>query len=459
MNWQFPILMALQSTDELKQRVIESSLTGPVPEHAIHRSIETSNPFNEAYWFPEQASSFAGSIDSLFMDIFWISLAFFVAIVVVMVYFCFRYKRKDGVIDPQPSSSHNTTVEILWSVLPSILLVYMFVEGGKTFWEMKVPKTNSEEIQVIAYKYGWQFVYPNGDTTSELHLVQHQPVVLKMQSKDVLHSFFVSAFRQKQDIVPGRYTTTYIEPSKIGHYRLSCNEYCGDGHSKMRTSVIIHPSLEDRQKTTVWKKPEYTAWENGQHIYKIHCAGCHNINGVKGTGPALNLTWNRKVATAEGKNFTADENYVKNSILNPSMDIVSGYGGAGSISKMNSFKGILSETPGGDIDHVIEYLKYLQDPKSVSDKKLKDVKDSEGDDSEAESDKEDKADSENESKEEDKADSDTESKEEDKADSDTESKKEDKADAEPEAEKKDEGDSESEELKPESSEEPKDEAS
>ena len=151
------------------------------------------------------------------------------------------------------------------------------------------------------------------------------------------------------------------------------------------------------------------AWENGEHIYKIHCAGCHNINGVAGTGPAFNLTWGRKVETAGGESVTADENYVKESILYPSKKIVSGYGAAGSISKMNSFKGILDDAPGGDIDHVIAYLKYLQDPKSVSDKKLKDVK---------ESDKESK-------------DGDSESKEENKAES--ESKDEDKADAEPES--------------------------
>ena len=397
MNWQFPTLMAFQTNDELKQRVIESSLQGPVPEHAIHRNIETSNPFSEAYWFPEQASSFAGEVDSLYMDIFWISLAFFVAIVAVMIYFCIRYRRKGGVIDPQPSSSHNTTIEILWSVLPSILLVYMFVEGAGTFWKMKVPKPDAEVIQVIAYKYGWQFIYPNGDTTSELHLVQDQPVVLKMQSKDVLHSFFVPAFRQKQDIVPGRYTTAYIEPQLVGdgpseRYRLSCNEYCGDGHSKMRTSCVIHLDEKDRQENTKWVKEDYSAWKNGEHTYKIHCAGCHNITDVAGTGPSFKLTWGRKVVTAKGEEVTADENYIKESILYPSEKIVSGYGAAGSISKMNSFKGILSETPGGDIDNVIAYLQYLQDPESVSDEKLKDVdpeskdakaKDSESKDSES----------------------------------------------------------------------------
>lgn len=383
MIWQFPTLMAFQSAEVLerqaiKQRVIESSLDGTVPEHVLERNIETSNPFSQEYWFPEQASSFAESVDSLYMDIFWISLVFFVAIVAVMVYFCIVYRRKNGVIDPQPSSSHNTTIEILWSVLPSILLVYMFVEGAGTFWEMKVPKKDSEEIQVIAYKYGWQFIYPNGDTTSELHLVQDQPVVLKMQSKDVLHSFFVPAFRQKQDIVPGRYTTAYIEPlafnNEVGKYRLSCNEYCGDGHSKMRTACIVHLSHEDRLKNTEWKKGTKSAWANGQHLYKIHCAGCHNINDVAGTGPALNLTWNRKGKTAGGEEFIADENYIKESIIYPSKKIAEGFGADGSISKMNSFKGVLGEEPGGDIDHIIAYLKYLQDPDSVSSEILDNLK-------------------------------------------------------------------------------------
>ena len=118
MTWQIPTLMALQTTDELRQRVIESSLQGTVPEHVLHRNIETSNPFTQAYWFPEQASTFAESVDSLYMDIFWISLWFFVAIVVVMVYFCIVYRRKGGVIDPQPSSSHNTTCLLYTSPSP-----------------------------------------------------------------------------------------------------------------------------------------------------------------------------------------------------------------------------------------------------------------------------------------------------------------------------------------------------
>ena len=375
MNWQPPILMAFQTTEEIKKRVSESMIEGlTVPDSSIQRTVETSNPFTTAYWFPEQASTYAESIDSLFMDIFWISLVFFVIIVAAMVYFCIKYRRKDGKIEPQPSPSHNTTIEILWSVLPSILLVYMFVDGASTFLKMETPKPEAEEIKVVAFQFGWQFIYPNGDTTNELHLVLDKPVVLKMQSKDVLHSFFVPAFRQKQDIVPGRYTYAYIEPSKVGQYRLSCNEYCGDGHSKMRTMCEVHIDEQHRLENTEWKTPDYTAWENGQHLYQIHCAGCHNINGEAGTGPALNLTWGRKAEFADGTDTTADENYIKKSILYPSEDIVKGYGAAGSVSKMNSFKGVLSEGPMGDVDNLIEFMKYLQDPGSVSDTKLKDLK-------------------------------------------------------------------------------------
>ena len=372
MNWQLPLLIAKDTTEQIKERVIATTLEGTtVPDSAVTRNIETSNPFATEYWFPEQASSFAGEVDYLFMAIFWISLAFFVVIVFFMVYYCIKYRRIDGKIDPLPSKSHDTTIEVLWSVLPSIFLVYMFIAGASTYMEMKTPAENAEEIKVIAYKYGWQFIYPNGDTTPELHLVMDQPVMLKMQSKDVLHSFFVAAFRQKQDIVPGRYTYAYIEPTLPGQYRLSCNEYCGDGHSKMRTMCEVHKTAEDRQANTEWIPTDHQAWENGQRLYQIHCAGCHSNKGVASTGPALDLTWGRKAEFADGSSLTVDENYIRESILKPSEKIVTGYGEAKSISKMNTFQGVLDETPGSDIDHIIAYLKYLQDPTSVAKEEAK----------------------------------------------------------------------------------------
>lgn len=370
MNWQLPLVFAQDVTTDLVERVQKTTIDGTtVPESSVIRG-GTSNPFTAEYWFPEQASSFAGEVDYLFMGIFWISLVFFIAIVGVMTYFCLKYRRKGDKIEPEPSSSHNTAIEILWSVLPSILLVWMFYVGAESYFNMRIPKEEAEEIKVTAYQFGWTFTYPNGDIATELHLVKDRPVNLRMQSKDVLHSFYVSAFRQKQDIVPGRYTYAYIEPIKTGVYRLSCNEYCGEGHSKMRTACIVHETEEERKEKTKWIVSSHTPAENGKRIYQIHCSGCHNIDGQAGTGPALNLTWGRNAEFEGADPLTVDADYVLESIWEPSAKIVKGYGVAGQPSKMNSFKGVLSQE---DVDYVIEYMKFLQDPSSTTDKKVEEL--------------------------------------------------------------------------------------
>ena len=368
MNWQLPLMLAQATqtgvetatekvTDnlaELRARTEAVSLDGTtVPDHALARPEgSTSNPFVTEYWFPEQASSFAAEVDYLYMAIFWISLVFFIGIVGVMVYFCIKYRRKGGVIDPQPSTSHNTAIEILWSVLPSILLVWMFYFGAESFFNMRTPREDSEEILVTAKQFGWIFTYPDGDQSPELHLVQGQPVSLVMQSEDVLHSFYVPAFRQKMDIVPGRYTYAYIEPTKVGQYRLSCNEYCGTGHSKMKTMAEVHTSSKARKENTEWIEAEKPMWENGEHIYQIQCSGCHKVDGSKATGPALNLIWGTQENYGGGKTVPVNRAYVQESIWYPNAKIVDGYA-----AKMNSFKGILDQQ---DIDRVVAYLKYLK---------------------------------------------------------------------------------------------------
>ena len=368
MNWQLPTLFG--QTKTILERVQETTLPGTaVPQSSIERP-ETG----VTYWFPEQASSFAKGVDDLYMFIFWVSTVFFVAIVAAMVYLVFKYRRKGSEIVVEPSSSHNTNLEIAWSVLPSILLVPMFWWGATGYFEMRVPRADAEEILVTASRYNWLFTYPDGDSSSELHLVRDMPVTLKMQSKDVLHSMFIPAFRQKMDIVPGRYTYAYIDPTKLGQFRLSCTEYCGEGHSKMRTVAEVHISDEDRKANTQWIKAEHPPWENGSRLYKIHCSGCHRIDGQAATGPALNLTWNRDVKTITGDTFKAGDNYVQDSLWYPAKDVVDGFG---PVSKMNSFKGILDQD---DVAHVIAYLKYLQDPNAADAESTGEVKQEESKD-------------------------------------------------------------------------------
>jgi len=217
---------------------------------------------------------------------------------------------------------------------------------------MRIAPENAEEILVTAKQFGWKFTYPDGDQSGELHLVVDQPATLVLQSEDVLHSFFVPAFRQKMDIVPGRYTYAYVTPNKPGQYRLSCNEYCGSGHSKMKTTAIVHESAKDRKENTKWIKAEKAPWMNGKRIYQIQCSGCHKIDGTKATGPALNLIWGTEESIADGTTVTVDRDYVQESIWEPNKKIVKGYA-----AKMNSFKGILGPE---DINRVIAYLKFLK---------------------------------------------------------------------------------------------------
>ena len=315
-----------------------------------------------SYWFPRQASEFAAEVDFLNYAIFWISTIFFIGICWFMFYYCWKYRRREGV-DPEPSPSHNTAIEILWSVIPSIILVWVFYFGAESYFKMRIEPEDAEEIQVTASRWNWVFTYPDGDQSAELHIVRDRPVKLVMRSTDVLHSMFIPAFRQKMDIVPGRYTYAYLQPTMVGQFRLACTEYCGKEHSKMRTLCEVHKDDKDRKENTVWIEPDHEAWENGERIYKINCSGCHKVDGQAATGPALNLIWGEEAGhrMITGKEIKVDENYVTKSILYPGDDVVEGYG---PVSKMNSFKGKLKKN---DIPNLIAYLKYLKNGNKVPD--------------------------------------------------------------------------------------------
>ena len=342
MNLHLPLLLQ-SSNEEIIKRVEESTLSGTkVPQSSIEHEGASSFAqfYDSSYWFPEQASTFASSVDFLYMWIFWVSTIFFIVIVFAMVYFCVKYRRKGDKIEPLPSSSHNTLIEIAWSVGPSVLLVYMFFAGATGFFDSKIATENSEEIYVTASRWNWVFTYPNGDSSAELHLVKNRPTKLIMQSTDVLHSLFIPAFRQKMDIVPGRYTYAYMVPTKSGQYRLSCTEYCGREHSKMRTLAEVHDSPELRQENTQWIEEEFYPWKNGERIYKINCSGCHKINGEAATGPALNLLYSMDERPVMSGKVAVNEEYVLESIWYPAAKVVEGFG---PVSKMNSFKGKLSQ--------------------------------------------------------------------------------------------------------------------
>ena len=181
---------------------------------------------------PEGASTLAPHVDSLYYDIFWISVAFFVAIVGCMVWFAYRFRRRKGVKSKPPG--HHTALELFWTFSPLLLLAYMFHQGFEGYMMMNIPPANAINIRAEARQWSWSFLYPTGKVDGELTVPIHQPVRMIMSSHPrgvdhpaVLHSFFVPALRVKRDIVPGMYTSLWFEATRLGTYDIYCAEYCG----------------------------------------------------------------------------------------------------------------------------------------------------------------------------------------------------------------------------------------
>lgn len=326
------------------------------PEGAAEETAQATEwlwrEHNGSFFFPEQASHFAPSVDSLFDIIFWVSTAFFVLIVAAMVWFVIAYRKRPG-YTPEPSPSHNTALEIAWSVGPSLILVFFFVTGVWGFMDMRIPPAAAEDytIRVYAQQWAWRFVYPNGEVSDVLHIPANTPVNFQMQSEDVIHSFYVPAFRQKWDIVPGRYSQTWVNATEVGEFRLYCTEYCGDGHSIMRTRAVVHEGSWDEMMNEIrWRYKEHSPEENGERLYRIQgCASCHSLDGSTKTGPSFKGQYGTERTTTAGESVEMNDEYIIESIRNPAAKIRQGFS-----NQMPTFEGKLSSE---EIDYLIDFIK------------------------------------------------------------------------------------------------------
>ena len=305
-------------------------------------------------WLPPPDSTTAGSVDALFYFVLWVSVFFFFLIVGLTVFFVIRYRERPGVT-PEKSVNHNTALEITWSVIPLIIVIVIFYWGFVGYLDMRVPPRNAYEIQVIAQKWSWLFKYPNSHVDTDLHVPVDQPVRLIMRSKDVIHSLFIPDFRVKMDIVPGRYTKTWFRATAPGQHTLVCTEYCGTGHSDMLTSVIVHEPgqfavwLEDAVKFAENMSPA----DRGQMLYRRHgCQGCHSIDGTEKAGPSFKGIWGETHEFSNASPTVVDENYVRESVLDPSAKVRQGRK-----DQMNSYKGSLTDD---EIDSIIAFIKSLK---------------------------------------------------------------------------------------------------
>ncbi len=304
------------------------------------------------FWLPPRASTVAPEVDWLFYFIFWVSLFFFVLIVGLAVLFVIRYRRRPGV-EAQETAHHNLAMELTWSGVPVVIVIVIFAIGFKGFMGMMVAPKNAYQINVIAQKWKWLFEYPNGHVDEDLHVPSGQPVQLVMSSQDVIHSFFVPAFRIKQDVVPGRYTKTWFHATRAGTYPVYCAEYCGTGHSTMLAQVVVHPpgEFESWLKNASDLFKRLSPVQVGERLVKLRCASCHSVTGAKVIGPPLNDLFGRNQTMRDGSVLTADENYIRESILNPQAKVVAGYEPV-----MPTFKGQLADR---EIGAIIDYLRSL----------------------------------------------------------------------------------------------------
>ncbi len=279
------------------------------------------------FFFPERASAASESVDTVFFFILWISIFFFAIIVGAMVYFLMKYRERPGV-EAVKTATHSNFLEILWSVIPTIIVGVIFVWGFVAYMDMRQPPDNAYEIRVVAKKWNWEFVYPNGHREPNLHVPVNRPVQLVMSSDDVIHSLYIPAFRLKMDVVPGRYTKTWFEPRRVGEYTLFCAEYCGEQHSKMLAQVVVHPSgefekwLADAANFLERVTPE----EGGRIVYERKgCIQCHSLDGSAKAGPTFKGSFGEEHEMADGRRILVDENYIRKSILEPQSDIRAGF--------------------------------------------------------------------------------------------------------------------------------------
>ena len=301
---------------------------------------------------PEQASNFAPQVDALMAFISAVCFFFTVVITIAIVYFFFQYRRKE----PHAVGAQlheDSRLETLWIVIPLILAMTMFSWGAVVYVDYRRAPDDTLDIYVVAKQWMWKAQQPNGiREINELHVPVNRNVRLILASEDVIHNFYVPAFRVKMDVVPGRYNTMWFRPTKTGRYHFFCSQYCGTSHAVMGGWVTVLEAAEYGTWLSGSTGGESNPALAGEKLFAERaCISCHIGNGT-GRAPSLNGVYGAQVLLADGSKVTADDAYIRESILQPSAKIVAGYQ-----PLMPSFQGQLTEE---QILALTAYIKSLQ---------------------------------------------------------------------------------------------------
>jgi cytochrome c oxidase subunit 2 len=303
--------------------------------------------------FPEQASTGASRVDVLFLLELGIVCFFATLISVLILWMVVRYRRT-SVVDRSSPPLSSFGLEAAWIGIPLALSLVMFVWGTVVYFELYEPPADAFEVSVVGKQWMWHLQHPEGRAEiNELHVPRGRPVKLIMTSQDVIHSFYVPAFRVKQDVLPGRYTSLWFRPTLVGRHHLFCAEYCGTNHSRMTGWVVVmEPADYERWLSEGGAGPSLA--EEGERLFVAHhCAGCHRGSQIV-RAPGLEGVFGRPVPIQAGKDarfVLADERYLRDSILLPKEEVVAGYEPV-----MPSYQGQISEA---DLLKILAYIKSI----------------------------------------------------------------------------------------------------
>lgn len=298
--------------------------------------------------FPEQASTLAPQVDYLYGFLIAVTTFFTALIVALVVGFAIRYRRRPGREAEQTETVMG--LELLWTAVPTILVLVMFVWGAALFLAETIPPKGAQDIYVVGRQWMWKVQHTNGRREiNELHVPVGRAVKLTLASQDVVHSFYVPAFRVKQDAIPGQYRTMWFEASKAGEYHLFCAEYCGTNHSRMIGRIVVMEDIE-YQKWLGGSTEQTPAEEGGDLFVQFDCVSCHGTGSRQRCPPLANL-YGKQEQLDNGENVLVDDAYVRESIVDPKAKIVRGFEPV-----MPSFRGQLTEE---QILALIAYVKSL----------------------------------------------------------------------------------------------------
>jgi cytochrome c oxidase subunit 2 len=302
--------------------------------------------------FPPQASNLAPQVDHVFFALLILCSTVAFLILVVALFFCIRYRRGSKADRTAPRGTP-LRLEITWTVIPLVIFLGFFFWAANVFFGMSRPPADATEIYIVGKQWMWKIQHPDGRREiNELHIPVGGPVKLVMTSQDVIHDFFIPGFRNKQDVVPGRYTTEWFTPTQPGEYHLFCAQYCGTDHSRMVGTIYVMEPAEHAKWLAGQPAPDSLVAQGERAFRTRGCSGCHAPNAAI-RAPLLDNIYNKQVPLADSTLVTADDQYLRDSILLPNKHIAAGYEPI-----MPTYQGQISEE---ELNAILAYLKSLGD--------------------------------------------------------------------------------------------------